>query len=230
MTGTAQSTAVTWTPPAVSVWHDDATVNGLPYPTRHPVPAWINNSDDLLTSMTDEQRDRMRAVHEAAHAVITLTAGGHVHYAWIRRTPDLRATADRLTGGHQVGGHVPICNVPDGRNFVTVMSAGERAEDKWLHETGLWTPAIAAGVEYGAYTDRRAVLDLNPGLGFDGGHGDFLIVHELADQAVTEHWSAITAVAAVLADRLHLTGDEIADLAGLPNGTHSATCTNVTAA
>jgi len=30
--------------------------------------------------------------------------------------------------------------------------------------------------------------------------------------------------APLLAARLYLTGGEIADLAGLPNGTHSATC------
>ncbi|MFD9099321.1 hypothetical protein [Streptomyces collinus] len=221
-------TSVTWTPPAVSVWHDDATVNGLRYPTRHLIPDWADNSDDLLDALTDEQRDHMRAVHETAHAIVALAAGGYVHRAVTRRTADLRATADRLTGGHQVGGHVATCNVADGRDFVTFLGAGERAEDRWLRETGLWTPTVAVGVEYGAYTDRREVLDRNPGLGFEGGHNDFLIVHELADQAVAEHWAAITAVAGVLAARLCLTGDEIADLAGLPNGTHSNTCTERT--
>jgi hypothetical protein len=221
MTGTS----VTWTPPAVSVWHEDTDANGAPYPTRHPVPDWADNSDDLLAALTDEQRDHMRAMHEAAHAVVALAVGGYVHYAWIRRTADLRATADRLTGGVQVGAHVSVCNVPDGRDFAVLMGAGERAEDRWLRETGLWTPVLAAGVEFGAYSDRRAVLDLNPSLGFEGGPSDFLIVHELADAAVSQHWGRVTAVSSVLAERLLLTGDEAADLAGLPNGTHSATCT-----
>jgi hypothetical protein len=219
------STEVTWTPPVLPVWHDDATVNGLRYPTRNPVPDWADNREDLLAALTDEQRDHMRAVHESAHAVATLAAGGYVHYAWIRRTNDLRAATDRLTGGPQYGGHVPACNVPDGCNFVTLMGAGERAEDKWLREAGLWTSTIAAGVELGAYGDRRTVLNLNPHLGFNGGHDDFLVIHELADAAVTRHWGAITVVAAALAKRLRLTGDEIAALAELPNGTHSATCT-----
>lgn len=224
MTGTARAT-VTWTPPADIVWHRDVIINGRDYPMRHPVPDWADNSDDLLAALTDEQRDLMRAVHESAHAVATLAASGYVHRAQIRTTPDLRTTADRLTGGLQVGGRVWSCNISDGRDFVTVMAAGERAEDRWLRETGLWSSDIAAGVEYGAYTDRREVLSLNPGLGFEGGYSDFLIVHELADRFVSEHWDAVTAVARVLAERLHLVGDEIARLAGLPNGTHSSTCT-----
>ncbi len=226
MTGAARTTSVTWNPPATSVWHDDAIVNGAPYPTRHPVPDWADYSGDLLVSLTDEQQDHMRAVHEAGHAVAALAADGYVHQAWIRRTADLRATTDGLTGAHQVGGNASVCSVPDGRDFAVLMGAGERAEDRWLRGTGMWTPVLAAGVEYGAFTDRRAVLDLNPGLGFAGGPGDFLIVHELADQLVAQHWDAITAVADALAERLHLTGDEIARLAGLPNGTHSATCTH----
>ena len=147
MTSTTQSTAVIWNPPVESVWHDDATINGLRYPTRHPVPDWADNSDDLLSALTDEQRDHMRAVHEAAHAVMALAAGGYVHAARIRRTTDLRATADRLTGGLQVGGHALACNVSDGQAFVVLMGAGERAEDLWLRETGLWTAALAVGVE-----------------------------------------------------------------------------------
>jgi hypothetical protein len=225
MTGTAQSTPVTWTPPAVPVWRDDAVINGAPYPTRHRVPDGVVDSDVLLADLTDDQRDSMRAVHEAAHAVAALAAGGFVHHAWIRRTADLRATAGMVIEGHRVGGNVAACSVSDGRDFVVLLGAGERAEDRWLHEAGLWTPELAVGVEFGAYSDRRAILGWNPGLGFEGGYNDFLIVHQLADELVNEHWDRITAVGAVLAQRLRLTGDEIADLTGLPNGTHSATCT-----
>ncbi|MGP3738058.1 hypothetical protein ACTWJ9_33650 (plasmid) [Streptomyces sp. GDS52] len=53
----------------------------------------------------------------------------------------------------------------------------------------------------------------------------YLVVHHLADQFLSQHWGAVLAVADVLATRLHLTGGHIADLAGIPNGTHSATCT-----
>jgi hypothetical protein len=215
-----ESAAVHWNPPTTPVWHDDATVNGLRYPTRNPVPAWACNSDDLLRTLTDEQRDRMRAIHEAGHAVAVLATGGYVHHAWIHTTRELQTAS----GQQHVTGRTEACGVSNGRDFVTTMAAGERAEERWLHDTGLWTSDIAVGVEYGAYSDRLEILRLNPGLGFQGGAGDFLIVHQLADQFLAEHWNAVTTVAAVLAQRLHLTGAEIAEFSGLPNGTPSATC------
>lgn len=220
MTGTS----VTWTPPAEPVWNEEAVLNGVAYPTRNPVPEGVTDSGELLSALTDGQRDQMRAVHEAAHAVAFLVAGGHVHSAWVRNTADLRVTADPASGAGQPGGRVDGCGVTDGRDFAVVMGAGERAEDRWLRTAGLWTPALAAGVEFGAYTDRRAVLDVNPSLGFTGGAGDFLVVHEIADNFVAAHWDALTAVASVLTHRLRLTGDEIAGLAGLPNGAPSPTC------
>lgn len=212
---------VTWNPPTESVWHRDATINGLDYPTRHPVPAWAEDrGESLLSSLTDAQRDQMRAVHEAAHAVGILAGGGYLHQAWIRTTPDVRAA-----GIGSIAGRVNGCAMRSGLDVAIMSGAGERAEDRWLHETGLWSPAVAVGVEYGAYSDRLEVLALNPTLGFDGGACDYLVVHHLADTFVAAHWDAITAVAPVLAERLELTGDEIADLAGMPNGTHSPTCT-----
>lgn len=212
MTGTAYH----WNPPETSIWHDAALIDGKPYPTRHPVPHWVEDIDGPLSALTDEQQDAMRAVHEAAHAVAILAAGGYVHQVWIRRTADLRATDAE---GSQIGGNAAGCNVSDGLDFVTVMGAGERAEDRWLRETDRWTPVLALGVEFGAYTDRRAILDLNPGLGFCGGSGDFQVVHEVADRFVDEHWERITAVACALSSRLSLTGEEVAVLASLPNGT-----------
>lgn len=77
----------------------------------------------------------------------------------------------------------------------------------------------------GTQPNRRHLLNINPHIGFTGGANDYLIVHHLADQFLDQHWSTVLAVAEVLAARLHLTGDHIADLAGAPNGTHSATCT-----
>lgn len=225
MTGTARTTTttVTWTPPAASVWHDELVIDGRPYPTRHSTPDLGPSSRAYLSGLTDAQLDSLRAVHESAHAVAGLAAGAYVHHAKISTTAGLRNTSAEGRGP-VLGGDTWTCNLSDGLGFATLMGAGERAEDLWLREQGLWTPVRAAGLELGAYADRRQVLDLNPHMGFGGGHDDYLVVHELADQAVAEHWDVITAVGAVLAERLHLTGDEIADLAGLPNGTHSATC------
>lgn len=220
MTGTATDT-VTWTPQATPVWNDDLVINGRTYPTRHPAPP-AAKSHEYLAGLTDAQRDEMRAVHESAHAVTGLAAGACVHHAQISTTADLRNEDLPATG--RTGGYTPACNITDGLGFLVFLGAGERAENRWLCEQGLWTPARAVGVELGAYGDRRHVLDLNPHLGFEGGSEDYSVVHHFADQSVSEHWSAITAVAQVLVTRLFLTGDEIADLTGLPNGTHSSTC------
>lgn len=172
------------------------------------------------TNESGGQMDLLRAIHEAAHAVAGLAAGSYVHDARISVTDELRADTDEV-----LGGEARVCNIPNGLHFITIMGAGERANDRWLHETGLWTPFRAVGAELGAYGDRCNILRVNPHLGFAGGSNDYLVVHHIADQFVEEYWGRITAVGIVLAERLHLTGDEIADLVGLPNGTHSATCT-----
>lgn len=227
------TTTVTWNPPAESAWHDDLLINGTSYPTLHPAREDVTDSHMYLDDLTNDQQDHLRAVHEAAHAVIGLAAGAYVHYAKISTTAVLRDTSavpDWAPPNAVPGGDTRACNLTDGLDFIVFLGAGERAEDRWLREQGLWTPSRAVGVELGAYGDRRHVLRLNPHFGFEGGVADYLIVHHFADRFVSEHWHAITTVAAVLATRLHLTGDEIADLTGLPNGTHSATCTYTPAA
>lgn len=205
-----------------TTWHTDVVINGQPYPTRHPAPLTAANSGTYLDDLTDEQRDHLRAIHEAAHAVAGLATGAHVHYAKISRTVTLKAAAPSTVG--IPGGDTYTCNIPDGHAFALYLGAGERAEDKWLRESGLWTELRATGVELGAYGDRRAFLNVNPHIRFGIDHNDYLVVHDLADQLVTQQWHAITSVAAALSVRMHLTGIQIADLAQLPNGTHSPTC------
>lgn len=223
MTGTARST-LTWTPPAASVWHADRVIHGQPYPTRHSAPDYGPNSGAYRGIVTDDQHEMQSAVHESAHAVSALASGAYVHYARISSMDELRDAAEE-SDGVVPGGDTKACNLASGLDFIVLMGAGERAEDRWLREQGLWTPIRAVGAELGAYGDRQQVRRLNPHLGFEGGPNDYLVVHEVADRFVSEYWGAIATVACVLAERLHLTGDEIARLTGLPNGTHSATCT-----
>ncbi|MFE7111779.1 hypothetical protein ACFU98_29545 [Streptomyces sp. NPDC057575] len=205
-------------------WHDGIDINGAPYPTRHP--ATEDTGSSTLNDLTDHHRDSLRAHHEAAHAIAALAGGGHVHYAKIATTAHLRAKAAESPGaGAIAGGDVYICNLSDGRGNAIFFGAGERAEDHWLHQNNLWTPRRAVGIELGAYGDRSQFLAVNPHFGFGADHNDYRVVHDLADQLITQHWAAITIVAEVLVSRLHLTGQQIADLAQMPNGTHSATCT-----
>jgi hypothetical protein len=228
MTARTATATVTWNSPTDSVWHDDRVIHGKPYPTRNTAPDLEAGACAYLDDLTDEQRDHLRAVHESAHAVSALAAGAHVHYAKISTTTALRSTSDVPDWAPPKaipGGDTRVCDLTDGLDFITFMGAGERAEDRWLREQGLWTPVRSVGVEIGAYGDRDHVLHLNPHFGFEGGPADYLVVHHFADHAINRHWDAITAVAAALATTLHLTGDQIASLADLPNGTHSATCT-----
>lgn len=227
-TARTATATVTWNSPTESVWRDDRVIHGQPYPTRHSAPDREAGACAYLNDLTDGQRDHLRAIHESAHAVSGLAAGAYVHYAAISTTAALRDTSAVQTWAPPnavPGGDTRACNLTNALDFIVFMGAGERAEDRWLHKQGLWTPVRAVGVELGAYGDRSHVLRLNPHFGFDGGPADYLIVHHVADQFVSQHWDAITAVADVLATRLRLTGDEIADISGLPNGTHSATCT-----
>ncbi|MEU8101771.1 hypothetical protein [Streptomyces rubiginosohelvolus] len=200
-------------------WHDDITINGQPYYTRHPVPDHGPNSDAYLHTLTHQQRDHLRAIHETAHAITALATGAHLHYAQVTTTNLLTNTP--LTDTGTLGGTTRICNTQDGRSFAAYLGAGERAEDRWLRQNNLWTPLLAAGIELGAYGDRQTLLAANPHIRFGIDHNDYTVVHDLADQIITTHWDAITRIAGVLKARLHLTGDEIAGLAGLTNGTHT---------
>lgn len=221
MTSTVDPNAVNWTPPAEVTWHDDILINGETYHTRNYAPDYGPNSDAYLGTLTYAQRDVLRAVHEAAHAVSALADGGHVHYARIMTTAEMVAQEPSDQGVKS--GDVRACNLIPSTACAVFLGAGERAEDRWLRENDLWTPALAAGVELGACSDRRVLLQMNPHVGFGTGQ-DYIIVHDLADHFVGRYWVQILAVADELVSRLHLTGDEIADLAGLPNGTHSKTC------
>ncbi|MFJ3043626.1 hypothetical protein [Streptomyces tendae] len=208
-----------------TTWHDNIAINGQPYPTRHPAPLTSGSASDYLNVLTDHQRDQLRAHHEAAHAVAGLSAGAHVHHAKISTTATLKA-ASAATDGVEVGGNCLTCNLPPQGNVIAIyFGAGERTEDHWLHQHNLWTPWLAVGIEFGAYGDRQSLLHDNPHVGFGDRQVDYRLVHDLADAFVTTHWTAITAVGEALATRLYLTGDEIADLAQLPNGTctHPAT-------
>lgn len=203
-------------------WYDDLTVDGAPYPTRHAAPDYGFNSDAYLGDLPDGVRHYLRAIHESAHAVAGLAASSHIHYAKI--TPAAELTAAEPTPSGISGGDVFGCNLTDGQGFAVFLGAGERAEDRWLRLNGLWTTTRAVGIELGAHSDRQQFLAVNPHFGFGADSNDYRVVHDLADQLVTDRWDAITAVADALASQLRLTGDQVADLAQLSNGAHSPAC------
>lgn len=200
---------MTTAPAPTTIWHHDLYVNGEIYPTRHHVDLDRGTYTTHL-DLPVEGIQYMRAIHEAGHAIAALTTGGHLHFAEIQ-TPD-------STAPH--GGTTYACGLDDGTAFAAFCGAGERANDRWLRQEGLWTERRAVTVEAAATGDRALLLSVNPHIGFGDKEGDYQHVHNIADRLIDQHWNAILAVGEALVRRTRLEGDDIADLVGIPNGPH----------
>ncbi|MFF1444135.1 hypothetical protein [Streptomyces sp. NPDC058295] len=201
---------MTTTPAPATTWHHDTRVLDQPYPTRNHAPNAVGDDTDTRLNLDPTQLDYLRAIHEAGHAVTVLTGQAHLHSAKI-------VTGEATT---QEGGVTYACHLADGHAYAIFSAAGERAVDRWLREAGLWTPERAVAVEEGAHGDRASFLAINPHVGFGDRAVDYLVVHDLADQALNTCWEAVLTVARALHRDQYLTGDAIAALAGLPNTPH----------
>ncbi|MFF9787179.1 hypothetical protein [Streptomyces nigrescens] len=199
---------MTTAPGPSTTWHINVSINGQAYPTRDYAPD-IWGSSDACFNLPEQHLNYVRAIHEAGHAVAALIGQAHLHFAQI-----VAGEAATESGGLTEG-----CKFSDGHAFAVFSAAGERATDRWLREAGLWTPERAVANEVGSSSDRCHFLDINPHVGFGDKQVDYRVVHDLADQALDQYWNAVTAVADALTRHLHVEGEVIAELAGLPNGT-----------
>lgn len=104
-------------------------------------------------------------------------------------------------------------------NRVIGVVAGERAQDRWLREGGLWTPSLGALAELGAAHDRAYVFacDPRPRPGFGDGDVDYSVLHDLADEALDAVWKKVAMALPILVERGRMTGDELADCVSLVN-------------
>lgn len=201
------------TEPGARGWHTSIDVDGQPYPTRN-YALDIEGGSDACLNLTAAQLDYLRAIHEAGHAVAALLGGAHLHSAEI-----VMGVADDAAGGE-----VRACNLHDGHGFAVFSAAGERASDRWLREAGLWTPERAVANEVGARGDRQQFLAINAHVGFGDREVDYRIVHDLADQALDQHWTAVLHIADQLAQHGRLDAAQIVAIAGLANGEASRKC------
>lgn len=199
--------------PASPIWHTIIDIQGQPYPTRNYADD-IDGDSTVCLDLSPAQLDYLRAIHEAGHAICVLLANGHLHSAEI--------VHGKAVGN--VGGSVQACNLADGPGYAAYSAAGERAGDRWLREAGLWTPQRAVANEVGARDDRRQFLEINPHVGFGDRHVDYRIVHDLADQALDQHWADVTRMADQLVGKGRLDASEIVAITGLPNGAASTAC------
>lgn len=158
------------------------------------------------------------AAHEAGHLVADLVVG--IHVTDVKITP---LVVDLVCGqAFGASGVTQIGRLNVGRNdYLTMLAAGEQAEQRWLQEAGLWTPARSWAVERGALDDvAKAIEKLreqHPGLVDDGYRQLFWRYRDHAAALLDAHWNRVLNVAERLAVSGYLTGDEAALYANLPN-------------
>ena len=111
---------------------------------RAPAATWRENSDGVWTwypqpegvrYVTDLLADGMLrpfgAFHEAGHAVVALAQGIGVDGVHL------------LPAEENVFHTVVSGGISRDSGYLTMLAAGERASDRWLRETGAWTPERA---------------------------------------------------------------------------------------
>lgn len=192
-------------------WHHGVTLFGEPYPTRHPVPDRFRVGDvtaSELMRLTADQRLAVTAAHELGHA-LTWLAGG-LQVTEIALTPD---------GGRRFGHAAaqPTGRDDEPRLIAIGTAAGERAEDRWLREAGLWTPDRASVVELSASGDRAWLMEHTtprPTFG-TGGDLDFTVLHDMADDALDQIWERLTDVLPLLVRQRVMSGEQLAAHVGI---------------
>ncbi|MEV8100536.1 hypothetical protein [Kitasatospora sp. NPDC085879] len=90
------------------------------------------------------------------------------------------------------------------------VAGGERAQDRWLREAGLWTPDRAAAVELAAYGDRAWLQDRPRSC------PDLMALHDMADDALDQVWERLTAALPVLLRQQAMSGEQLAECTDLP--------------
>jgi hypothetical protein len=190
---------------------------------RAPAATWRENSDGVWTwypqpdgvrCATDPLSPGMfrpfGAFHEAGHAVIALAQGIGVDGVHLLPAED------------NVFHTVVSGKILQDDGYLTMLAAGERASDRWLRETGVWTPERGWTAERCAEGDREeaAGFAARRGLPFDlTAHpwDGWTQVCSWADGSLNHHWDRVVAVARALLEGTSLDAVDVARIAGLPN-------------
>ncbi|WP_043463876.1 hypothetical protein [Kitasatospora sp. MBT66] len=157
------------------------------------------------------------AVHEAGHAVAALLLGIHVVDV------ELTSQAVELNCAPvvAVNGCTSVTyEVPESA-YLTMLAAGERAHQRWLINQGLWSPERAWAVERGARDDQSKAVGVLKGRfpepAFIGPALLFWQFRPAADALLQANWDRVASLGRGLAHRIHLSGNEAAELTGLAN-------------
>ncbi|WP_331742582.1 hypothetical protein [Kitasatospora sp. NBC_00039] len=146
------------TPPADGqselVFYPTTLKGGRETYSRHPEPAvWCCHGH--VPGLDHATYRRAVSVHEAGHTVVALHVGMHVQGVEIvEHTRDV-GCGPRL---ELEGTMSPGPNELAYSALVKQLAAGERAEQRWLRDNGLWTQDRGWAAEMGALHDRDAAV------------------------------------------------------------------------
>ncbi|WP_316782931.1 hypothetical protein [Streptomyces sasae] len=192
-------------------WYPNAN-SRVPYTRTQPPRLQADVVLRDLLELPVEQHFRGTAVHEAAHAVLLQSLGATVEWVVVRPYTE-------LAGDEPAGENSAVYDMYVG-DLLTCLAAGERAESRWLGESGLLTPVRAYAVELLAQGDRdmagnlvRDLLGRELTFGVAVGEAfDYQSAHDAADAALDRCWPAVIAVADALVAHRRLDGEQIAAL------------------
>jgi hypothetical protein len=198
-------------------WH---TNRNRRHTTRHPEPEqWTDKW--AVEDFTEMEKLQSTAIHEAAHTVLLATAGVPIYSVTVRTMSE--AVGDIPSGEtHRGPFRVQL------QSLLVGLCAGERAEDRWLRETGKWNVRRAWAAERSAIHDREEVdgfIDRASGKYLtcqsNGAWNDLATLHEHTDRALAEHWDSVTDMADALVQDRHLDARQIAWIARVDNAAAS---------
>jgi hypothetical protein len=175
--------------------------------TWHPQPEGVRRFYEPLGDLT-----RMVGVfHEAGHAVVGLVFRMGIDGVFLSPGNDGKFMFHTVWSGSA-----------SWTGYTCYLAAGERAADRWLRETGQWTPERAWSVERGARSDRNRAVEAAAEMGrtldipahpWDG----WTQVCSGADATLDAHWDRVRAVADALLAKGSLDAAAVARVSGLPN-------------
>jgi hypothetical protein len=206
----ADSAARSSWPAAAAGWYSNPGGTATRYP---PPPHRGRKTTTDVLALTADQRLRLTAIHEAGHAVLWHLAGVRLDKVLVRTVAEAAQLGVREAGQTIVAAAATLPLV-DG---LAVAAAGERAEDRWLREAGLWTEERAWVIERHAAHDRSHARDAVQGAGSmltfgqrPGHPYDYVTVQADADRRLSAVWDGVQRLADALVTHREVDGSAVA--------------------
>jgi hypothetical protein len=179
--------------------------------TAFPTRTFFTGAGALgeVADFTPAQHLQGVAAHELGHFLVNWRLGARMARISVREDPGNVIPSGAVSFVH-----------PDGDTARPVLvggAAGERAYDIWLREQGLWTPGRAVCGELQGESDRRAALEADPTITFDGGPNDYRRFQNAADEILSDVWPLLLRGLGHFTDFAEYTGDAMCGLLGIDN-------------